>query len=143
MARNQEQWDDLVEVLEDTKVPFMVGCNRRFSPAARWVKETEAERQNLLMVLYRVNAGCLPPDHRTQAEEGCGRIIGEACHTVDRFNYWVIVKAESVIAQAIASRTGHALAGDKTSVTIGHADGSVCVTVAHCAGNLRTRQRAD
>lgn len=89
MALNQEELDDLIGVLNETKVPFMVGFNRRFSPAARRVKELISNRQSPLVMLYRVNAGYLSPDHWTQRAEGGGRIIGEACHMFDLFQYFV------------------------------------------------------
>ena len=78
MALNQEELDKLVAVLKETKVPFMVGFNRRFSPAAVRVKAFIQNRQNPIIVNYRVNAGHIPPDHWIHGEEGGGRIIGEA-----------------------------------------------------------------
>ena len=86
---SEEELDQLITVLEETQVPFMVGFNRRFSPSARRAKEIIANRQNPLMILYRMNAGYLPPDHWTQTEEGGGRIIGEGCHIFDLFQYFV------------------------------------------------------
>jgi len=70
MALNQTELDELVAVLKETEVPFMVGFNRRFSPAARRAKEIISGRQNPLMIFYRMNAGYLPLDHWTQTEEG-------------------------------------------------------------------------
>lgn len=138
MALSQEELDDLVAVLEETQVSFMVGFNRRFSPAARRVRKIVAERRNPLMVLYRVNAGYLPPDHWTQTEEGGGgRIIGEACHMFDLFNYWVEAEVESVAAQAITPRTEHVLAGDNVAATLKYADGSVCTLLYVATGAER------
>jgi len=137
MALNQAELDELVEVLEETKVPFMVGFNRRFSPVARRVKEIVSGRQNPLMVLYRVNAGYLPPDHWTQTEEGGGRIVGEACHMFDLFNYWVEASVESVAAQAITPRTEHVLAGENVAATLKYADGSLCTLLYVAMGAER------
>jgi predicted dehydrogenase len=125
MALNQSELDGLVAVLQDTGVPFMVGFNRRFSPAARRVKEIIADRQNPLMIMYRMNAGYLPPDHWTQTSEGGGRTIGEACHIIDLFQYLVGAPVAEVSAMTITPHTEHVLAGDNVSATLRYADGSV------------------
>lgn len=135
MALNQAELDELVAVLQETGVPFMVGFNRRFSPAARRVKELIADRQNPLMILYRMNAGYLPPDHWTQTEEGGGRIIGEACHILDLFQYFVGAPVAEVSATAIAPNTEHVLAGDNVSITLRYADGSVATLLYTALGS--------
>jgi len=135
MATHQEELDALVAVLEETQVPFMVGFNRRFSPAARRAKEIIAERQNPLMIFYRMNAGYLPPDHWTQTEEGGGRIIGEGCHIFDLFQYFVGAPVEEVNAAAIAPQTEQILAGDNVSVTLRYADGSVATLLYTALGS--------
>jgi predicted dehydrogenase/threonine dehydrogenase-like Zn-dependent dehydrogenase len=136
MALNQGELDALVVVLKETQVPFMVGFNRRFSPAARRAKEIIGERQNPLIILYRMNAGYLPPDHWTQTEEGGGRIIGEGCHIFDLFQYLIGVPVVEVSATAIASQTEHVLAGDNVSVTLRYTDGSVATLLYTALGSL-------
>jgi len=126
--------DGLVDVLKETQVPFMVGFNRRFSPAARRAKEIIGKRQNPLMILYRMNAGFLPPDHWTQTEEGGGRIIGEACHIFDLFQYFIGAPVVEVNATAIAPQTEHVLGGDNVSVTMKYADGSVATLLYTALG---------
>ncbi|GIK74013.1 MAG: oxidoreductase [Chloroflexota bacterium] len=125
MALNQEELDQLVEVLKETGVPFMVGYNRRYSPAARRIKEIVKERQNPLMILYRMNAGYLPPTHWTQTEEGGGRIIGEACHIIDLFQYLIGTRVEEMTATALAPKSEHVLASDNMLITLRYSDGSV------------------
>ena len=125
MALNQVELDTLADVLKETHVPFMVGFNRRFSPAARRSKEIIGKRQNPLMILYRMNAGYLPPDHWTQTEEGGGRIIGEGCHIFDFFQFLIGVPVMEVSATSIDSQTEHILSGDNVSITLRHTDGSV------------------
>jgi len=61
---------------------LMVGYNRRFSPLARIVKERFVEGP--MDMIYRVNAGYIPPESWIQDNEiGGGRVIGEVCHFVD------------------------------------------------------------
>ena len=127
MALNQEELDELVKVLKETQVPFMVGFNRRFSPFAVRAKEIISQRQNPLIINYRVNAGYIPLDHWVHTEEGGGRIIGEACHMFDLFNYWVDSQVEKINVNAIKPKTSQVLSRDNFTATIQYADGSVCI----------------
>jgi predicted dehydrogenase/threonine dehydrogenase-like Zn-dependent dehydrogenase len=135
MALNQTELDDLMAVLEETQVPFMVGFNRRFSPAARRAKELLKGHQSPLMILYRVNAGYLPPDHWTQTEEGGGRIIGEACHMLDLFQYLVSpAKVAQVTSTAIDSQVEHVSPADNMTATVRYNDGSVATLLYTALG---------
>src|SRR5262249_33800289 len=61
-----------------------VGFNRRYSSHAAKIIDFFGKRRNPLVMLYRVNAGAIPPTHWVQDPAiGGGRIIGEACHFVD------------------------------------------------------------
>jgi predicted dehydrogenase/threonine dehydrogenase-like Zn-dependent dehydrogenase len=137
MALSQAELDTLVAVLKETYVPFLVGFNRRFSPAARRAKEIIKERRSPIMILYRMNAGYLPPDHWTQTEEGGGRIIGEACHIFDLFQHFIGTPIAEVTATAIAPRTDHILSEDNVSVTLRYDDGSVATLLYTGLGSSR------
>jgi predicted dehydrogenase/threonine dehydrogenase-like Zn-dependent dehydrogenase len=134
MTLNEEELETVVGVLEETKVPFMVGFNRRFSPSARKVRERVERRGNPLVALYRVNAGLLPPTHWIHTEEGGGRIIGEACHMLDLFRYWVGAPVKEITAQAISPHTDYVLSTDNFSATLKYEDGSVCMLVYTALG---------
>jgi predicted dehydrogenase len=126
MALTEAELDGMAQVLEATGVPFMVGFNRRFSPIARRVRGILANRRNPLMMLYRVNAGYIAPDHWTQTNEGGGRIVGEACHMFDLFRYFVgTSRAVEVSSASLGPGAEHLLTGDNVSVTVRYADGSV------------------
>ncbi|WP_345306128.1 bi-domain-containing oxidoreductase [Candidatus Villigracilis saccharophilus] len=140
MALNQDELDQLTAVLQETGVPFMVGFNRRYSPAAQRIREIVSQRSNPLMILYRMNAGYLPADHWTQTEEGGGRMIGEACHIFDLFQYVVGAPVVEVNSTAITPQTGHILAGDNVTVTLRYADGSVATTPIYRIGIFRFKQ---
>lgn len=63
---------------------LMVGYNRRFSPLAVLLKEKVGS--GAMSMIYRINAGSIPPENWIQDPEiGGGRIIGEVCHFVDFF----------------------------------------------------------
>ena len=135
MALNQDELDQLTAVLQETGVPFMVGFNRRYSPAAQRIREIVTERTNPLMIYYRMNAGYLPADHWTQTEEGGGRMIGEACHIFDLFQYVVGVPVVEVNSTAITPQTGHIMAGDNITVTLRYEDGSVATLLYTALGS--------
>ena len=135
MALNQDELEQLTAVLQETGVPFMVGFNRRYSPAAQRIREIVTERNNPLMIYYRMNAGYLPADHWTQTEEGGGRMIGEACHIFDLFQYVVGAPVVEVNSTAITPQTGHILAGDNMTVTLRYADGSVATLLYTALGS--------
>jgi len=130
MAINEQELEELVLVLRETKVPFMVGFNRRFSPAARRAKEILEGRRGPLMVLYRVNAGYIPPDSWVHSKEGGGRIIGEACHMFDFFNF-IVGSADivEVCAQTVGSDSEHIHSSENASVSVRYRDGSVCTLI--------------
>lgn len=111
----------------DSRLPLlMVGFNRRFSPAAVRVKGLIEGRQNPIIVNYRVNAGYIPPDHWVHGEEGGGRIIGEACHMFDLFNFFTSSEVESIDVNAISPATEHISSSDNFVTTIKYSDGSIC-----------------
>jgi predicted dehydrogenase len=78
--------DELRRVLEAWRRAgdrvLMVGFNRRFAPATRYVMDHLAS--GLAVVHCRVNAGSVPTGSWVQDEmEGGGRIVGEVCHFID------------------------------------------------------------
>jgi predicted dehydrogenase/threonine dehydrogenase-like Zn-dependent dehydrogenase len=135
MALTKEELDKLTEVLQETKVPFMIGYNRRFSPAIRRTKEIIDSRKNPLMIHYRMNAGYLPPEHWIQTKEGGGRIIGEACHIFDLLQYLIGTPMKELNAFALASKSEHILGSDNVSVTIKYEDGSVATLLYTALGS--------
>jgi predicted dehydrogenase/threonine dehydrogenase-like Zn-dependent dehydrogenase len=126
MAIAKDELERLAEALHETGVPYMVGFNRRFSPAARRARELLAGRKNPLMIIYRVNAGYLPLDHWVHSEQGGGRIVGEACHMFDLFQYLVgPARVVDVGATAIVPKVEHLSAADNVAATVRYSDGSV------------------
>ncbi len=135
MALNESELDQLARVIKETGVPFLVGFNRRFSPSARRAKEIIADRKNPMMIFYRMNAGYLPPEHWTQTSEGGGRIIGEACHIFDLFQYLVNSPVVEVTAAAISPQTAHVLSEDNQSITLRYKDGCVATLLYTAMGS--------
>ncbi len=105
MALNVEELSKLVDTLEKTKGPFIVGFNRRFSHFALKIKEIINNRVNPIMVNYIMNAGFIPKDHWVHTEEGGGRNIGETCNIYDLFNYFTNCEVSTVKATSINPKT--------------------------------------
>ncbi|MCL4378777.1 MAG: bi-domain-containing oxidoreductase [Actinobacteria bacterium] len=126
MALNKEELNGLVAALEDSKVPFMVGFNRRFSSLAANIKEILKNRTNPLIINYNMNAGYIPGNHWVHSEEGGGRNIGEACHIYDLFNFYTESEVRSMAAASITPSNEQFARNDNFSATIKYKDGSIC-----------------
>ena len=110
-----------------------VGFNRRFSSHATKIVEFFQGRRNPLVMVYRVNAGPLPPTHWVQDPAvGGGRIIGEACHFVDFMQAICGARPISVHAARIGSHTS-GMADDQSLISLTFNDGSIG-TVVYTAG---------
>lgn len=118
-----------------------VGFNRRFSPAAARVKAFFADGPGPLTASIRFNAGMIPQEHWTQnAEEGGGRIIGEACHAIDVACFLVGAPPVRVFAESIGGPSAPAVTDDQCFITLRHANGSVS-SVAYLAGGDRVFEK--
>ncbi|MQY69636.1 MAG: zinc-binding dehydrogenase, partial [Firmicutes bacterium] len=58
IALGERELDELVKTLKETKVPYLVGFNRRFSPFAKRMKELIQKRETPMIIDYQMNAGC-------------------------------------------------------------------------------------
>jgi predicted dehydrogenase len=137
LALHLEEIEEIEQALRergDDAPVVMVGFNRRFSPAARQVKQAFAGFAGPLTVSVRFNAGPIPPDHWVQDEKtGGGRIIGEACHGIDLATYLVGAPPVRVFAESIGGPHAPPVTDDQCFITLRHADGSVSC-VAYLAG---------
>jgi predicted dehydrogenase len=101
---------------------IMVGFNRRFSPAAKLIREFFTDVRTPLTISFRFNAGPIPEDHWTQdAIEGGGRIIGEACHAIDLCTYFA-GRPTRVFAESVA---GDGITDDQVHITLRHESGGI------------------
>ncbi|MBE3093915.1 MAG: bi-domain-containing oxidoreductase, partial [Actinobacteria bacterium] len=135
MALNDNELLELKEIIEKTKIPYMVGFNRRFSPFSAKIKEIIKNRTNPLIINYRMNAGYIPKEHWVHNEEGGGRNIGEACHIYDLFTFLTESQFISVNTSSINPKTEFYQSSDNFITTIKFEDGSVCNLVYTSMGN--------
>ena len=83
LCMSLDELQAIKEAKSNTKAQLMVGFNRRFAPL---ISKLKSSINNSIpsAILYRINAGIMPPDHWIHDPEiGGGRIIGEVCHFID------------------------------------------------------------
>lgn len=131
-----DDWRDALEVLGADCPIWMVGFNRRFSPAAGLVRQAFEGVVQPRLLTIRFNAGRLPAEHWTHDPEvGGGRIIGEACHAVDLAGWLIGSPIEKVYAECVASRGRQPSFEDNVAITLRHDDGSVSNIIYTAVGD--------
>jgi len=124
LALNEEELEKVYDTYRRNPVPITVDFNRRFSPLTLKAKQELISKP--IYGIYRVNAGFLPQSHWTQDPEvGGGRIIGEACHFVDFFNYIVGDKVVELDVKAIPVDNVKVVTKDNIAVLMKWGDGSI------------------
>jgi predicted dehydrogenase len=119
LALDAEDVDRIAATLERSSAIMCVGFNRRYAPMAVRARDALRGRTGPLVVDILANAGTVPRDHWTQrADEGGGRIVGEAVHFIDLARFFV----GTPIANMQVKTGG---LDDVASMQIGFADGSL------------------
>ena len=119
--------DDILEELSKPSSPqLFIGFNRRYSSLIQDLKSKIVNRENPIMINFRINAGKIPKSVWVQDPEiGGGRIIGEGCHFIDLCNYIVEGEIESFNVTSIPVNNKEILADDNYILTINYNDGSM------------------
>jgi predicted dehydrogenase len=114
-----------------------VGFNRRYSEHGRQAREFFAGHREPLVMMYRVNAGAIPPGHWAQdMAAGGGRIIGEGCHFIDYMQFVCGAPPTTVRGLGVA-RHSSGITEDQCVITLGFEDGSIG-TLIYAAGGDKT-----
>jgi predicted dehydrogenase/threonine dehydrogenase-like Zn-dependent dehydrogenase len=132
LALSQEELHGLEKLVDELRMSpsgcpvVFVGFNRRYSPYAVRLRELVAERSTPLQLVYRMNAGYMPPEHWAHGVEGGGRLLGEACHIFDLFRFLVGAPAVEVRAIGVRAARRDVMPTDNFTATIHYREGSVC-----------------
>jgi predicted dehydrogenase len=127
LALDREGINTVIEARNASNGFFQVGFNRRFAPFSQMVRARLDNHDGTKFVLLRVNAGHIPAESWVHAaDEGGGRILGEACHFVDLARYFVGSPIISVQADCAQVASGGC---DDLNVAIRFADGSLATIV--------------
>ena len=136
MCSTESELDEVVKVISKTKVPIIVGFNRRYAPLTLRAKELLKSKHGPYLINYRVNAGFIPKTNWVQDPEvGGGRIIGECCHFFDFFNFFIESEVESIKVMSIPVNNGTVVASDNLVASVRWADGSLSILVYTALGH--------
>jgi predicted dehydrogenase/threonine dehydrogenase-like Zn-dependent dehydrogenase len=125
-----EQLENIKEEVAKTKIPVIVGFNRRYARFMVAIKNILERFSPPYFIQYRVNAGFVPRDSWIQDPAiGGGRIIGEACHFLDLFNFLVgkDIEIKDISVNSIPVNGKNVIAQDNFAVSISYSDGSLAV----------------
>jgi predicted dehydrogenase/threonine dehydrogenase-like Zn-dependent dehydrogenase len=136
LATTVEGLREVVQAARQSNGLLLVGYNRRFAPLAGEVKRHFANRAGSMTILYRINAGQLPPEHWSHdTTEGGGRVIGEVCHFIDFVQYLTDSLPVQVSAVRVPESRSAGFVDDSVTISMGLADGSIASIVYTASGN--------
>lgn len=123
---NREEFEAVKKLQAETKMPVVVGFNRRYAPMVLEMKKKMASMKGPFVLDYRVNAGFVQASRWSQDPAlGGGRIVHECCHFFDLFNF-LLGQAEPKVTADSAGVTGaNTVARDNISVSLRYPDGSL------------------
>lgn len=121
---------------------YCVDFNRSFSPFVQSIKEVVCKRTNPLVINYRMNAGIIPADHWIQSDANRGRIIGEACHIFELFNFLTGSQPDSVAVHSVPPVGKDIQCTDNVVVQIQMKDGSCCTLTYVALGSNKLEKES-
>jgi predicted dehydrogenase/threonine dehydrogenase-like Zn-dependent dehydrogenase len=115
---------------------IMVGFNRRYSPIINRLAEL-FRGAGPLQIVYRVQAGVLPPDAwQSRSDEG-GRFVGEAGHFFDVFQFLTEARPLRVCASRLHRSPSVPDDNENISATVTYSDGSIATLLYGTNGGMR------
>ena len=136
LCTSDDELEELRSAYARSSRPFlMVGYNRRFAPLVARLRTSLGPVGRPLVLNYRVNAGPLTDASWVlDAEEGGGRLIGEACHFVDLLMH--VVGAPPRVVRVVRPST-HGHFGDRETFValLEFGDGSIATLTYSADGD--------
>lgn len=119
-------FQEIKEIQEITPhdYPLMVGFNRRFSTHTQKIFERVKERSRPLFITYEMNIA--EKNIETPLFKQGGRVIGEACHIIDLFEFLTNSKLQHFYFEKYG-KSPEKHPDDNVSITLKYEDGSICV----------------
>lgn len=100
MGLTIEECKNVYNTVKETNKLFIIGFNRRYSPLIKIAKELLKERNNPIIINYRIASSFLPGSHWIfDPNIGGGPIIGEFCHFTDLVLHLMNSKPIELIAK--------------------------------------------
>jgi predicted dehydrogenase len=131
LCLNIEELEQIKSLCEEKNKPVMIGFNRRFSPHVTLIKKKIGAGK--MSMIYRVNAGYIPPDSWIQdIKTGGGRTIGEVCHFIDMMTYICGSNPVKVMASALNDHQG---LNDTVNIILEFENGSTGVIAYYTNGS--------
>jgi len=123
---NREEFEEVKRLQAESKMPIVVGFNRRYAPLVLDMKRRMRKMDGPFVVNYRVNAGFVSASRWSQDPNvGGGRIIHECCHFFDFFNFLLGPGEPRILADSAGVTGANSVARDNLSVTLRYPDGSM------------------
>jgi len=138
---NPDELAEIVQVQKETGARIAVGFNRRYAPLVIALKERLAKIDGPYLINYRANTDLVPPTRWTQDPAlGGGRVIHEACHFFDLFDFLTGSKEPRVSVMSTDVNSSTAVARDNFVATLKYPEGSVA-TLTYSALGTRSMDR--
>jgi predicted dehydrogenase/threonine dehydrogenase-like Zn-dependent dehydrogenase len=136
IAMSYEDCRTVYDAIIENEVNLTIDFNRRFAPLAQKAKRIVENRNNPLMITYRINSAGMKKEHWiNDPVEGGGAIIGEGCHFFDFCNWIVGRDPVQIYAEKISSNDVSVVDANNVISTIRYDDGSVASIIYTTMGN--------
>ena len=136
-----EELLEIVNVQKETNARIAVGFNRRYAPLILKVKDLLAKIDGPKMISYRANTDLVPPTRWSQDPAlGGGRVIHEACHFFDLFNFLTGSTGPRVSVTSSDINSSTTVARDNFVATLKYPEGSVA-SLAYSSLGTRSMDR--
>ncbi len=132
LCLNEHELEEIKNQYINSSSSLMLGFNRRFAPMSEMIK-SKLNPAVPVSIVYRINAGQVPPDHWIHNPQiGGGRIVGEVCHFIDLCTFLTGSPITSLSAQAIHDPLQ---LNDTLSVSLQFQNGSIASIAYFSNGN--------
>jgi len=136
-----QELEEVIRVQKETGSRIIVGFNRRYAPLVLKLKEWLSRLDGPFLISYRANTDLVPPTRWSQIPNlGGGRVIHEACHFFDLFNFLTGSSGPRVSVTATDVNSSTAVARDNFVSVLKYRNGSVA-SLTYSALGTRSMDR--